>query len=114
MPLKLFYPKILLSWLLLFVSSIAVAQRQTIEITIENNLFVPSVIEIPANTKVKLIIHNKDLTPEEFESYELNREKIIIGGQQATVFIGPLLPGEYPFFGEFHPKTALGKIVVRE
>ena len=55
---------------------------------------------------------NTDETAEEFESYELNREKVIRGGRTGTVFIGPLPAGEYPFFGEFYPKTAQGKILV--
>ena len=66
---------------------------------------------MPAHTKVKLLITNNDPTPEEFESYELNREKVIMGRRTAVVFIGPLAPGEYPFFGEFHPKTAQGKVI---
>ena len=82
------------------------------EIEIRNHLFQPDTLTIPANTKVKLIIYNRDPTPEEFESFELNREKIILGGRKAIVFIGPLEPGEYPFFGEFNPQTALGKILV--
>ncbi len=82
------------------------------EIEIRNHLFEPDEITIPANTKVKLIVINQDPTPEEFESFELNREKVIMGGSRATIFIGPLPPGEYPFFGEFNPDTALGKIIV--
>ena len=79
---------------------------------IRNHLFQPDTLTIPANTKVKLVIYNRDPTPEEFESYELNREKVILGGRKAIVFIGPLAPGVYPFFGEFNPQTALGTIVV--
>jgi hypothetical protein len=30
------------------------------------------------------------------------------------VFIGPLKPGVYPFFGEFNLSTAQGKIIVGE
>lgn len=82
------------------------------EIEIRNHLFQPDTLTIPAATKVKLVIYNRDATPEEFESFELNREKIILGGRKAIVFIGPLAPGEYPFFGEFNPQTALGKILV--
>ena len=59
-----------------------------------------------------LLVKNLDPTPEEFESYELNREKVIAGTSQAVIFIGPLAPGEYPFFGEFYPKTAQGKVRV--
>ena len=82
------------------------------EIEIRNHLFEPDEITIPANTKVKLVVYNRDSTPEEFESFELNREKVIMGGAKATIFVGPLAPGEYPFFGEFNPTTALGKIIV--
>ena len=70
-------------------------------------------VTIPANTKIKLVINNMDNTSEEFESYELNREKIIMGNSKAIVFIGPLSVGEYPFFGEFFPQTAQGKVVVK-
>ena len=89
-----------------------IAKTPVIEIEIKDHLFHPSEIVIPANTKIKLIINNLDPTPEEFESYELNREKVINGGRKAVIFIGPLPPGEYPFFGEFYPKTAQGKVVV--
>jgi len=84
-----------------------------IEIEIRDHLFYPSEVEIPADTKVKLVVKNLDSTPEEFESYELNREKVIPGNSQAVIFIGPLPPGEYPFFGEFNPKTAQGKVLVK-
>lgn len=84
-----------------------------VELRIRNHLFEPSELMIPARTKVRLRVYNLDSTPEEFESWELNREKVILGGDNAVIFIGPLEPGEYPFFGEFHPKTAQGKLVVQ-
>ncbi len=103
-------------WLLFififYLPSSSHAATPVFEIEIKNHLFYPSRLEIPAHTKVKLLIYNRDPTPEEFESYELNREKVITGGRKGVVFIGPLAPGEYPFFGEFNPKTALGTIVV--
>lgn len=89
------------------------AATPVIDIEIRNHLFIPSEIEIPKNTKVKLVIHNHDETDEEFESYELNREKVIIGKRKGIIFVGPLPEGEYPFFGEFFPKTAQGKIIVK-
>lgn len=88
------------------------AKPPIFEIEIRDHLFYPSEIAIPANTKVKLIVKNQDPTPEEFESFELNREKVIAGNSTAVIFIGPLPKGEYPFFGEFYPKTAQGKVVV--
>ena len=89
------------------------AATPLIEIEIRDHLFYPAEVEIPANTKVKLIIINQDVTAEEFESYELNREKVIPGLSKGTIFIGPLPGGEYPFFGEFFPKTAQGKVIVK-
>jgi len=84
---------------------------ETIEIRIANHLFFPSEIHIPADTKVRLLVINEDPTAEEFESYELNREKVIPGSTKSVIFIGPLPPGRYPFFGEFFPKTAQGVVI---
>lgn len=98
---------------LLAASMAAVAEVPVIELTIRGHLFIPAELVVPANTKIKLIVINADPTPEEFESYELNREKIIVGNSRAVVFIGPLEPGEYPFFGEFNMSTAQGKIIAK-
>lgn len=95
-----------------FNAAICRAETPVFTIEIRNHLFNPSVLVIPSGKKVKLIVHNLDETPEEFESYELNREKVIMGGVKAIIFIGPLEPGDYPFFGEFYPKTAQGIIRV--
>lgn len=83
------------------------------ELTIKNHQFQPNELSIPAGQKVKLRIKNLDDTPEEFESYELNREKVILGNASISIFIGPLEPGVYPFFGEFHPDSAKGKLHVK-
>ena len=86
------------------------ADKPVFELEIRNHLFWPSELVVPAHTKVRLQVTNNDPTPEEFESYELNREKVIMGRRTAVIFIGPLMPGEYPFFGEFHPRTAQGRV----
>lgn len=82
-------------------------------LTINNHRFSPAELTVPAGEKIRLIVKNDDATPEEFESYELNREKIVAGNSKITVFIGPLDPGRYPFFGEFNPKTAQGVIIAK-
>jgi hypothetical protein len=89
------------------------AEVPQFELAIRNHLFQPAELTIPANTKVRLVVRNLDPTPEEFESWELNREKVILGGDEAVIFVGPLPAGEYPFFGEFNPKTAQGRLLVR-
>ncbi|PCI17764.1 MAG: hypothetical protein COB62_07330 [Piscirickettsiaceae bacterium] len=100
----------LLALMLISASTLA---TPVFEIEIRNHLFFPSEFTIPADTKVKLLIKNSDLSAEEFESYELNREKVIPGNSKGVIFIGPLNAGVYPFFGEFFPKTAQGKIHVK-
>jgi len=83
------------------------------KLTIKDHQFVPAELNIPSGTRIRLVVENHDATPEEFESYELNREKIVAGNSKITVFIGPLEPGRYPFFGEFNPETAQGVIIVK-
>jgi high-affinity iron transporter len=75
--------------------------------------FVPNRIQVPANVKFKLMVKNNDDTADEFESVDLNREKLVAPGQTITVFLGPLAPGEYKFFGDFHQDTAQGVMVAK-
>lgn len=82
-------------------------------LVIKDHRFQPAELIVPTGKKIKLTIENRDGTPEEFESHALNREKVIAGKSTATVFIGPLKPGRYPFVGEFNEKTALGVIVAQ-
>lgn len=82
-------------------------------LAIEGHRFTPDRIEVPAGKKVKLLVDNKDATPEEFESSALKIEKVIPGKSKATIFVGPLKPGEYKFAGEFNEKTAQGVIVAK-
>ncbi|MBF0504627.1 MAG: cupredoxin domain-containing protein [Candidatus Omnitrophica bacterium] len=79
-------------------------------IVIKGHQFAPSQLMIPAGQKIKLTVDNQDPSPEEFESYDLNREKVVSGNKQIIVFIGPLKPGTYRYFGDFHKKTAEGII----
>ena len=103
----------LILMILFIIKSVVAADLPVYELKIKEHRFDPSRIEIPSGTKVKLQVKNLDATPEEFESHELNREKIIPGNSEATVYIGPLEPGEYGFFGEFHQDTAQGTITVK-
>ncbi|HEX7929134.1 MAG TPA: cupredoxin domain-containing protein [bacterium] len=88
-------------------------QDLVIRLTIKDHKFEPATIEAPAGQKFKLIVKNADTTAEEFESHDLKREKVIPGGSEITLNMGPLKPGTYTFFGEFNPKTAQGKLIVK-
>lgn len=98
---------------LTMLASPAFAETPSYTINIKDHKFDPATVEIPADTKVKLLVKNLDSTPEEFESHDFKREKIIPGGSEATIAVGPLKPGEYKFFGEFNEKTAQGKLIVK-
>lgn len=87
------------------------AEPKAIEVVIKDHQFSPAEVKVPANEKVTLIIKNQDATPEEFESHDLKREKVIKANSEAKVLVGPLKPGKYEFFGEFNPKTAKGQII---
>jgi hypothetical protein len=96
----------------LLQAPVAYAGTPEYVITIKNHRFEPAELKIPANTKVKLIIRNEDPTPEEFESYDFNREKIVSGNSEIKIFVGPLKANTYKFFGEFNIDTARGLLIV--
>jgi plastocyanin len=102
----------LLLLLPMMVAEAAYAEMLQLKLQLKDHLFSPTTLYVPAGEKIKLVIDNQDNTPEEFESFSLNREKVILGQKKAVVFIGPLEPGEHPFFGEYHPDSARGVIIV--
>jgi len=97
----------------LAVSETGWAEDPQFTLTIKEHRFSPAELQIPAGVKVKLLVKNEDSTPEEFESNELHREKVVPPGQQILVIVGPLDAGTYPFFGDFHQDTAQGKLIVK-
>jgi plastocyanin len=98
---------------LLLGAAAARAEDAAVRLVIRDHQFVPAEITVPAGTKIKLVIDNQDATAEEFESYELNREKVVPPKAQVTIFLGPLEPGRYPFFGDFHKDSATGVLIAK-
>lgn len=97
---------------LLAVVAPGLADDPTFSIVLKNNQFVPSEVRIPAGAKVKLVVRNENPTASEFESTQFHREKVVLPGQEITVFVGPLDPGSYEFFDDFHQETR-GHLVVK-
>jgi plastocyanin len=90
----------------------ATAADPEVTLTIEKNRFDPEEIRVKAGAPVVLVVTNKDKAPEEFESKDLRIEKVIPAGKTVRIKLPALKPGTYGFFGEYHEKTARGKIVV--
>lgn len=105
----LIYPAAISS-LLLF--SAATAHAEDYVITLKDHQFSPKELHIPAGQKIKVTVKNMDSTPAEFESHDLNREKIISANSEAIIFVGPVDAGSYHYFDEFHP-DAQGSIVAK-
>jgi high-affinity iron transporter len=87
--------------------------QDALQLEFRQHRFVPDHITVPANVKFRLMVKNSDDTADEFESVDLNREKLVAPGQTITVFLGPLPPGEYKFFGDFHQNTAQGVMIAK-
>jgi cupredoxin-like protein len=100
---------------LLAVGATAVVTRAAdspeIPLAIEKNRFDPEEISVKAGIPFVLVITNKDGGPEEFESKELRIEKVVPAGKTVRLRMPPLKAGSYPFVGEYHAKTAKGRIV---
>ena len=89
----------------------AYAAEPELLLVIKNHRFEPVELKVPAGQRVKLTVHNQDSTAEEFESHDLNREKIVPPGAKVSIFVGPLKAGRYSFFGEYNEATAKGVVI---
>ena len=80
-------------------------------LTLDQHRFSPEELRVKANTPFILVITNKDKEDEEFEISSLRIEQIVSGGKTLPLKMPALKPGTYEFVGEFHEKTAKGRIV---
>lgn len=104
---------------LLFVALAVVASGATTRaeeaftatVTLRDHRFEPAEIHVPAGKRIALTVVNTDPLSEEFDSAALKVEKVIAGKSQGVVHISPLSPGHYDFIGEYHEKTAKGRVI---
>jgi len=80
-------------------------------LTLDQHRFSPEELRVKANTPFILVITNKDKEDEEFEISALRIEQIVSGGKTLQLKMPALKAGTYEFVGEFHEKTAKGRIV---
>jgi plastocyanin len=105
--------RLLLAALLALSGPISQALAQDFSLTIKDHKFDPAELQVPAGKEFTLKVVNSDVTAEEFESDDVDVEKVIAGGQSATITLGPLDAGRYEFYGEYHEDTAKGALVAK-
>jgi plastocyanin len=88
------------------------AQETSYALTIHDDRFEPSTLEVKSGVKFKLVVENARKVAAEFESHDLKREKVIPAGASATINVGPLKPGTYSFFDDFH-KSTKGQMIAK-
>lgn len=96
--------------LLLLALPVAAQADQLVTLVIQNHTFTPSTFEVPAGERFRIQLTSHDQSVDEFESYDMKFEKIIVPGNTITVFAGPLHPGTYTFFDDYHPDQAKGTV----
>ncbi len=104
-------PFFLIILLLVYGSSIGLGET-TIKSTIKNQRFVPDEFHLKADTPVVFQITNEDKIPIEFESTDLNKEKMVLPGKTLELTLKGLKPGIYEFFSDFGPRELRGRIIV--
>jgi plastocyanin len=95
------------------LASFAHADEKLPQINFAGDHFEPASLEVAAGTPIKLKVMNQGKTAIEFESFELNRERVVQPGQTITVQLPKLEPGQYHFFDDFHHEVPQGTISAR-
>ena len=90
------------------------AAADPVELSLSGHKFDPAELTVPANQKFQIKVTNGDEAPAEFESHDLKVEKIVVPGGTVTVTAGPLKPGTYQFFDDYHPDDAKGTVTAKE
>ena len=73
----------------------------------------PAEIVVPADVRFKLELHNVGVSPVEFESIVLRKEKVLGPGASSFIVIRRLDPGEYEFFDDFHLDMPPARLIAR-
>ncbi len=97
--------------LVLSAAATAAETRGEMSLTIEQHRFTPEEIRIKSGQPFDLVITNKDPAAEEFESQDLRIERVVPAGKTVRLRIPAVKTGTYDFVGEYHSKTAKGRIV---
>ena len=87
--------------------------EKTTEIDFANHRFSPQTLVVPAGQPLQIKVVNSSREKIEFESFSLNREKVVEPGESITVRLPALRAGSYDFFDDFHQDVPEGTIVAK-
>jgi hypothetical protein len=110
---------VILAWLLAAAIPFVLPARAPAEedalpiIRFEEGRFDPGDLVVKAQTPFRLRVRNTTKEVVEFESFELNRERVVQPGQEIVVYLPALDPGTYPYFDDFHHAMGQGTITAR-
>ncbi len=107
-------PLVVLAIALVAACPPAARAAEPVQLTLKDHGFTPATVRVPANQRLRFEITNQDATPAEFESSDLRAEKIVVPGGTISVMAGPLRPGTYAFFDDYHPDTAKGTVIATD
>ncbi len=88
------------------------AAEKPVELVLQDHVYRPSELRLPAGEPVVILLKNLDSTSEEFESEVLRVAQEVAANGEALINLKPMAPGRYPFIGEDHEATAKGVLIV--
>lgn len=89
------------------------AEDTVFNLRFENRRFSPQTFTVPANQPFRIKLLNASKEVIEFESFGLNREKVVGPGETTIIFIPALKPGRYDFYDDFHQDVPEGTILAK-
>jgi len=97
---------------LLALAATARAEERAVPVAVAEHGFAPAEVEAVAGERLRLEVTNRTAAAIEFESFELNRERVVPPGQTVAVYVSGLSPGRYEFFDDFHQERR-GALLVK-
>lgn len=92
------------------LAAVAHADNGAVQLRFDNNSFAPRNLTVPAGKALTIKVLNASTQTIEFESFKLNREKVIQPGETIVVHVPALSPGTYDFYDDFHQTVPQGSI----
>ena len=83
------------------------------ELRVQDGRFEPASLVVPAGQPFQLKVVNSGNSAIEFESFDLNRERVVQPGASITVYLPSLNPGTYKFFDDLHEDAGHGTLTAK-